>query len=300
MTDPDGELDDPTGLRRSNYRHPPEETAIHDDDELAAALAAETALYTTPITLPSPVLTDADLAEMDDFDVEPENANVEPDVEPDVEALAPVAEPELAAAPEPGAVAEPEPSAVAVAGVAAAAGEERPGNDAEIAATVKEEAQAAGTFGALTLLENELRRRDGLDPIEPEPLEIPSAEEVSAAIAAENAEALSAAPPPDYAPPALIEPPILEPNVGELPPPGSALALVEPPPLNLVQAPDGSRVDLNELPPPFGVEPVLLPPTDPATAPPPDVAPVPMTPPPFDALVAGAPPPPYEMRRRRR
>ena len=87
MTDPDGELDDPTGLRRSNYRQPPEETAIHDDDELAAALAAETALYTTPITLPSPVLTDDDLAEMDEF--EPEPAPVpQPEPEPEPEARA--------------------------------------------------------------------------------------------------------------------------------------------------------------------------------------------------------------------
>ena len=97
-------------------------------------------------------------------------------------------------------------------------------------------------------------------------------------------------------PPALIQPPILEPHVGEAPPPGSALDLARAP---ATQPGAGAGRDTGRpqpAPSAVRVEPVLLPPTDPASAPPPDVAPVPMTPPPFDVVVAGGhPPPPYEI-----
>ncbi|AYF98971.1 cytosine permease [Protaetiibacter intestinalis] len=364
------------------------------DDDLAAALAAQTAMYTGPITIPvlnsDPVFR-PDPAELQ-ADVPPppdpappvaEESDVEapvyeqpsyeqPVYEQPVYEQAPSAEwpaPEVvlppvpvppppppaeyiapdvvAADPEPptleqalpptasepyaesfpAAVVEPSPEPTPVEGI--------PLEDFELSREVENEAAAGSTLDAILLLENELRRRQGLAPVEaadtppvdidagfgqvpfaapaPEPpafpvdvsaeppvaepvfvepvfaepvveappseVEAPPAEpptsppgwtpapdpenEGSPLAEAPAEQAWLSAPPPSFAPPALVEPPV---------PPTADPAVFTPPP-----------VDVSTLPPPPMTAGV---PVDFHDAPPPVVAAVPITPPAFEALIA--------------
>lgn len=174
------------------------------DDELAAALAAQTAMYTGPISIPvintdptfrpDPSEVQSDLAPPvgvtahagpDDGPAPaPDEAPVEsfgesfglvPPPKPVPDYVAPddvAADPEAsvlgfledvpAAAAEPAAATEFPPSSVpANSGPASA-----PLPDDELSRTVEQEAAASSTLDAILLLENELRRRQGLAPVD--------------------------------------------------------------------------------------------------------------------------------------
>ncbi|QEO10212.1 cytosine permease [Protaetiibacter larvae] len=196
---------------------PPYGGDIVSDDELASALAAQTAMYTGPITLPvlnSDPVFQPDPAELQ-LDVPPpveeEVASAQgpaaeaPPVQlPPVPIPPPVAPPEyvapdaIAADPEPPTIESPSvpafvPEPVVPEPVGAqpfvpepvvappfvsepiapepVAQDAAVPDDAELGRTVEQEAAAGSTLDAILLLENELRRRQGLPVVEeaPEP-----------------------------------------------------------------------------------------------------------------------------------
>ncbi|MBN9141892.1 MAG: cytosine permease [Micrococcales bacterium] len=369
------------------------------DEELAAALAAQTAMYTGPITIP--VLNS-------DPVFRPDPGELQSDVPPPVEAapveteqsaapldhepaLPPLPVPPPPPAPEyiaPDAVASdtaefgadasvtPEPVREAPATTSwpltPAAG---PAADDDLTRTIEQEAAAGSTLDAILLLENELRRRQGLAPVveaeeppagvgaafgaaawtgaapeafasappdpQPAPVDVPpvsgppgwtdapdpsregdrldapaplvQAEEPADADAVWNLEtpapvddlpaddqAWLTAPPPSFAPPPLVEPP-LEPPAGPIdttaltPPPVSELpAPVLPPPVTTVEGPNGP-VDVAHLPPPTANA-VEVTPAGFQDAPPPDVGAVPLAPPPVveAAVLGNLPAPPMD------
>lgn len=136
------------------------------DDELAAALAAQTAMYTGPITIP--VINS-------DPSFRPNPAELEPDLAPP--AAPPLAAPppqpasdyvapdDVAADPEPSDLEIPTPTPVAPPVVPPPAPASAPLPDEELSRTVEQEAAANSTLDAILLLENELRRRQGLEPV---------------------------------------------------------------------------------------------------------------------------------------
>lgn len=351
--------------------------ATVSDDDLAATLAAQTAMYTGPITIPvinsDPVFR-PDPAELQ-ADVPPpvdEQSSVEPEAEAEPEAE-PVAEPivlppvpvppppppaeyiapdEIASDPGPNtieplsAAAPPDPygpppadpygapptadpygppptaaqtmapppdmdepatgAPVAAAAAAAVTITDGIGVDDELSRTVENEAAAGSTLDAILLLENELRRRQGLAPVDPAdepPAGIDAAfGSVPVVVPVVAPEAAGVAPPgwtpaPDPENEGSIPEPLSDDAWLTAPPPAfEAPPLVEPPapadafdPATLTPPPvvDELAVDPLTLPPPMG-PPAGAAPTDFADAPPPVVAATPFTPPAFEALVVGA------------
>lgn len=360
------------------------------DDELAAALAAQTAMYTGPITIP---VLNSDPA------FRPDPGQLQQDVPPP--AAPPTAEPALppmpvpppppapeyiapdavasepaefaadaepfAAAPAPFAAATAPPTAATAPPTAettsytsAEPAAEKPAAapsapDDELTRTIEEEVAAGSTLDAILLLENELRRRQGLPPAAeteappadigaafgaaawttetPEPLPAPgpwgepvvaatppgwteapdparegeplstmppplppASEEPAGPEQSAPAEALPVddqawltAPPPSFAPPPLVEPPVatsagpLDPAALTAPPVSELPAPVLPPPVTTVDGPDGP-VDVTHLPPPTSSA-VDVAPAAFSDAPPPDVQAVPFAPPPMEAVV---------------
>lgn len=118
------------------------------DDELTDALAAQTAMYTGPITIP--VLND-------DPGFTPDPAEREERIPPPQITLPPVPVP--SSAPPPDFVA---PDVLAAAPSSAADSDE----DETLSRSVESEAAAGSTLDAILLLENELRRRQGLPPVD--------------------------------------------------------------------------------------------------------------------------------------
>ncbi|HET8895660.1 MAG TPA: hypothetical protein VFN04_00195, partial [Protaetiibacter sp.] len=161
------------------------------DEELAAALAAQTAMYTGPITIP--VINS-------DPSFRPDPAEVQPDLPPPLPVPPPPPAPEyvapddVASDPEPVEFALPDevvvvepvppppldashfaaPAAAPFAptfaddstsAVHSPVADDVPVADDELSRTVEEEAAAVSTLDAILLLENELRRRQGMDPV---------------------------------------------------------------------------------------------------------------------------------------
>ena len=320
-------------------------TAAASDEELSAALAAQKAMYTGPITIP--VINS-------DPSFRPDPAEVQRDMPPPLPVPPPppapeyVAPDEVASDPEPADLQLPEdavaapPSAaepviappVAEPPVAESVGPSpfapsavgvppadsavtpppldfsSPLPDDELSRTVEESVAAGSTLDAILLLENELRRRQGLDPVAdavepppgvgaafganawegaaqafPEPEPEPEPEPATPEPEPSGDDAWLTAPPPTFAPPPLVEPPAA-PEVGTIdptaltPPPVSELpAPVLPPPVTTVDGPDGP-VDVAHLPPPAAAAAVEVPAAGFQDAPPPDVAAVPFAPPP--------------------
>lgn len=322
--------------------------AAMSDDDLAAALAAQTAMYTGPITIPvinsDPVFR-PDPAELQedvpppggesetDFPVaEDQSENIAlppmpvPPPPPPTEYVAPDV---IAADPEPVTI---EPATVGLPFEAAAAAPAAPpppsaddtsaslgvmpaavGDDDELSRTVESEAAAGSTLDAILLLENELRRRQGLPPVDPEdeppagidaafgavpllpvepvvtsdPVPIPVVAPPGWTPAPDPAneglipdpsdQAWLTAPPPSFTPPPLVEPPL----------PDEAFDPATYPPAPVDSPPETAAFDPTLLPPPV-VDPVDPAPGDLADAPPPVVQATPLTPPPFEALVVGA------------
>lgn len=355
------------------------------DDELAAALAAQTAMYTGPITIP---VLNSDPAFRPDpgqlqQDVPPPAAPsaAEPALPPmpvpppppapeyiasdavasepaefamDAEPFAP-APAFFAAEPAPAAT-EPAPPITEVPSFTSAEPSAEPSAaapsapDDELTRTIEEEVAAGSTLDAILLLENELRRRQGLPPAAeteappadigaafgaaawtpetPEPVPTPghggepvvaatppgwteapdperegeplstmppplpiASEEPAAPEQSAPGEALPVddqawltAPPPSFAPPPLVEPPVatsvgpLDPAALTAPPVSELPAPVLPPPVTTVEGPDGP-VDVTHLPPPTSSA-VDVAPAAFSDAPPPDVRAVPFAPPP--------------------
>ncbi len=312
------------------------------DDELAAALAAQRAMYTGPITIP---------VVNSDPSFRPDPADVEADVPPPLPVPPPppapeyVAPDEVAADPEPAvpdvvaappvvdfsAFVAPVPSEAVPAEAVPPAPEpfvaEPPAAaalpDEELSRTVEHEASAGSTLDAILLLENELRRRQGLDPVAeaqeppagagaafaaadwdqpapagsatpgwtdaPDPTREGDPDEAAAPPAAD---AWVMAPPPAFAPPALVEPPeapelgAIDPTTLTPPPVAELPAPHPPPPLTTVEGPDGP-VDVTQLPPPAAAAAVELPLAGFQDAPPPLAGAVPLAPPPMgEALPA--------------
>jgi len=184
--------------------------AAVSDDDLAAALAAQTAMYTGPITIPvinsDPVFR-PDPAEVQD-DVPPPADEAHADASAETIALPPVPVPPppppaefiapdvIAADPEPATIDPVVEAAFEPAAPSAAPVEDAPSPayepaaayapppayeppvfepqsppaeaaDDELSRTVESEAAAGSTLDAILLLENELRRRQGLEPVDP-------------------------------------------------------------------------------------------------------------------------------------
>lgn len=316
--------------------------ATLSDDDLAAALAAQTAMYTGPITIPvinsdpafrpDPAAVQENVpppaADEPAFD---ESSAGEPivDVVPEPVVLPPMPVPPppppaeyiapdvIAADPEP-ATLEPivpapiasEPVVQEPFGSASSAFTDPYGppptvgavEDDELSRTVETEAAAGSTLDAILLLENELRRRQGLPPVDPAdeppvgidaafgsvPVEAeapvvappgwtPAPDPENEGLVPEGAEqqAWLNAPPPSFTPPPLVEPPVSEEAFD--------VASLTPPPV--VAPRDAEFIDPSTLPPPAGA-PVNAQ-SDFADAPPPVVEATPLTPPPFEALIVG-------------
>jgi purine-cytosine permease-like protein len=263
----------PSGVRRSTYTPPGSGATDFDDDALAAAMAAEVAAYTSPVSIIPPVAHPL-----------PPAAPVEAPTP--VEPLEPVGWGEPAAAVEVEGASDDEPSI----------------------STPVIETSLSPTLEAIERLENELRRRadearvvatppplapegspypdaplfpapptflrpappEGFEaPVEPAPVE-PAPVEPAPAEAApvEPTEpptwgAAAFGEPPLIAPPPLVEPPVPAPGFDsppttaaiDLPPPAAEAAVDLPPP----SAPE----DFTHLPPPIGLEPAAIPPYDP-------------------------------------
>ncbi|TXK17450.1 cytosine permease [Homoserinibacter sp. GY 40078] len=137
---------------RGSYPAPFGNDARTSDDELAAALAAQAAMYTGPISLP--VVNEEPAMRPNPADAVvgmPPPASLPPVPVPPPPAPAEyVAPDDIAADPEPGAPAT---------GVGL--------GDDELSRTVENEAASSSTLDAILLLENELRRRQGLAPVSP-------------------------------------------------------------------------------------------------------------------------------------
>lgn len=329
------------------------EAAVSDDD-LAAALAAQTAMYTGPITIPvvnsDPVFRPdpADLQgdvpppageELPDavvlppVPVPPPPAPVEfvaPDViasDPEPATFPPAAYDPAAFAPEPPAEPYAPPPAEPSQDTSPAAEPVAPGavEDDELSRTVESEAAAGSTLDAILLLENELRRRQGLPPVDPAdepPAGIDAAFGAVPLLVADPADAVEpvadladlappdqaspVAPPPVAAPPGWTPAPDPE-NEGLVPDPSEQAWLsapppsFTPPPLVEPPAPDASLDSEALTPPPFAppveppfeqeaIDPLLLPPP---VGPPVSAADLADAPPP---VVDAAPftPPPFE------
>jgi purine-cytosine permease-like protein len=262
------------------------------DEELAAALAAQTAMYTGPITIP--VINS-------DPTFRPDPSEVQPDLPPPLPVPPPPPAPEYVAPddvasdpesvdfglPDDVVVAEPVPppplgtSHFATPAAAPFAStfvddstateapvvDGSPVADDELSRTVEEEAAAGSTLDAILLLENELRRRQGMEPVVDSP-EPPL--DVGAAFGANAWDAAAVAAPPATVPGWTDAPdPHREaPNDAYAPP---------------VAPVDGSTDEpLDQLGEPLG---------EPADGP--VAAPVAETPPPDDAWLT-APPPAFE------
>jgi len=181
--------------------------------EIDAALAAQTAMYTGPISLPD---VNAERG------LRPDPASVHDEVPP------PREEPREPTPPPAPVLPVPVPEVVASDAVAAAAEPADPGAD-DFSRTVEQTA-ATSTLEAILMLENELRRRHGLQQEAPDAAAPPAAtapaapaptapappapappEPAAAAFAGETPtdgeEAWLTAPPPSFTPPALVEPP---------------------------------------------------------------------------------------------
>lgn len=164
------------GVYPPPYATPAGSQAGGSDDELAAALAAQTAMYTGPITIP---------VVNSDPSFRPDPAEVHAELPPPFPVPPPPPAPEYVA---PDAVAsDPEPSVFAVPasathapppqapapipapGLVPAPDDSPTGSSAlpddELSRTVEQEAAAGSTLDAILLLENELRRRQGLEPV---------------------------------------------------------------------------------------------------------------------------------------
>lgn len=297
----------PTGIRRSTYTPPGSdaESADFDDDALAAAMAAEVAAYTSPVSIIPPV------------------ADPLPPIRP-VEEAAPVEPVVRAGWGEP---AEPAEPAETVEPVAVVEVEAAPEDEPSIAEPVIE-TSLSPTLEAIERLESELRRRaeearvvaappptapEGspypdaplfpapptfLRPAPPEGFEAPvePATVEPAEPPAWGAAAFGgSAPPPLVEPPFIAPPPLVEPP-GFAAPPTTAAIDLPPPVAPAVDLPSPATPDFAHLPPPIGLEPAPIPPYDPTT----DLAPRlgDLAPPPadFEALL-GAPtgsiPPPH-------
>ena len=156
-------------------------------DELDAALAAQAAMYTGPISLP---LIEGEAA------FRPDPARMTRDVPPPPDMPR---EPTLPPAP---VLATPVPEYVAPDSVAAESpvlSTARPPDEEDVTRAI-EEAASTSTLDAILMLETELRRREEMQ--EPSPA-------VSDADPSARRDAWLAAPPPSYSPPALVEPPPL-------------------------------------------------------------------------------------------
>ncbi|MFT4029586.1 MAG: cytosine permease [Protaetiibacter sp.] len=258
------------------------------DDELAEALAAQTAMYTGPITLP--VVNSDPLFRPDPAELQPDIA---PPVVPGVDDLAsdepgpavpplpvplPPPVPEYVAPDE--VASDPEPAPVvdgwAGAGLAAAAAPHpedaapvfeafrspapgasaAPLPDEELSRTVEQEAAAGSTLDAILLLENELRRRQGLPPVvaadEP-PAEVGAVlgggdwDSAAFAAAPPPAPASAEAPPAPSSPPGWIDAPDPE-REGEV---VAGTTAVPPDPDPATETAESS-VSLEQAPPPVG------------------------------------------------
>jgi purine-cytosine permease-like protein len=334
-TDPSGAASSVPPFLPAAYPPPFGSDAAVSDDDLAAALAAQTAMYTGPITIP--VINSDPVFRPDPAELQQDVPPPADDAVPETILLPPVPVPPppapveyvapdgIAADPEPPAFETAEPVAVPLdepqvvdswgppVETAAFAAPGAVGDDDELSRTVESEAAAGSTLDAILLLENELRRRQGLPPVDPadeppagidaaygavplliaDPADPADPEAFAAPVAAppgwtpapdpENEglipdpseQAWLTAPPPSFTPPPLVEPPAPE-------DPLDAPAFI-PPPAEPVG--DADAIDPVLLPPPAG-PPVSSP--DLAAAPPPVVAATPLTPPPFEALVVGA------------
>lgn len=306
------------------------------DDELAAALAAQTAMYTGPITIPDvnsdpsfrpaaeavhtelpppvpvpPSVQTPEYVARDEVAADPEPSDLDFDPAPPTPTPAPFAAPApapttppVAAAPPPVAAAPPPPVVTTPPAAAAAGPAGPPLPDDELSRAVEREAAAGSTLDAILLLENELRRRQGLAPVADAGPEAPP-EEVGATFSSDvwkdtnpaggaipgwteapdpahegetpAEQAWLTAPPPAFVPPPLVEPPAPEP--GSIDP-----ATLTPPPLaepeagtpephhaTMVEGPDG-LVDVSRFPPPEAAAAVGVPSPDTGAPPPPGEA----------------------------
>lgn len=345
-------------FQQGAYPPPFGSDAAVSDDDLAAALAAQTAMYTGPITIPvinsdptfrpdpttvqddvPPPAPDEDLPVQDLPESAPETIVLPPVPVPPPPAPVEYVAPDVVASdPEPatidlpaeaptdlGSSVSPDPYGPPPTVVESAS--PVPVADDELSRTVESEAAAGSTLDAILLLENELRRRQGLPPVDPAdepPAGIDAAFGAVAAPASEipgddtiGGDAIREA---EIAAAPEVEPPVVTPpgwtpapdpdNEGLVPESTDQAWLTAPPPSftppPLVEPPSGEgEVDVSALtPPPIAVpaegdalDPTLLPPpvgppVDTSTsgladAPPPAVEATPLTPPAFEALIVG-------------
>ncbi len=197
-------------------------TEVRGDDELDAALAAQRAMYTGPISVPlanaDPVFR-PDPAELH-AEVPPPTLDGAPPPLPDAAPLLPPPPPPPPApayvAPD-AIAADPEP--LAGGGFPPATSSPALGDD-ELSRSVEDSVSSGSTLDAILLLENELRRRQGLPPVDDaaEPIVVrpPAEPELAepglpptppADIPPASEQAWIDAPPPSFEPPALVEPP---------------------------------------------------------------------------------------------
>lgn len=266
----------PSGVRRSTYT-PPEsdaEGADFDDDALAAAMAAEVAAYTSPVSIIPPVAHPLPpAAPVEPVPVEPIEAEAAPSPEPSI--AAPVLETSLSPtleaierleielrrrAEEARVVAPPPPNAP----------EGAPYPDAPLF-------PAPPTFLRPTPPEG-FEVRVEPEPVQPEPVQ-PAAVE-PAEPPTWGAAAFGESPPPLVEPPFIAPPPLVEPP-GFATPPGFA----GPPTTAAIDLPPPAAPDFAHLPPPIGLEPAPIPPYDPTAEVAPRVGELAPPPADFEALL---------------
>jgi purine-cytosine permease-like protein len=264
------------------------------DEDLAAALAAQTAMYTGPITIP---------VVNSDPSFRPDPAAVQPDLPPPLPVPPPPPPPEYVA---PDAVAsDPEPAEL---GFPAASSSEEPAversapspvdsnpaesstpaasPDEELSRTVEHEAAAGSTLDAILLLENELRRRQGLDPVV-------DADAPPADVGAVFAEAWNGANPAAAPTPGWTDAPDPE-REGEVvdafaPVPGPDAVIVPESPGETEDSAPAEEAWLTAPPPTFAPPPLVEPPAAPGVG---TIDPASLTPPPVSELPAPVLPPP--------
>lgn len=326
----------PTGARRSSFTPPPAdaEPPVFDDDALADALAAQVAPFTAPIPVATPAPEPADPIEPPSFappapTPSTESGESEPPTSPTLEAIERLeselrrrAEQQAASTGAVDQVPPVAPPAVAPPGDAPPPTDRRfpapptylrpappePLREPEDDATEREHTDPGSDIPvwAPPPASEPIVLPDPPTPAPPvsEPTWAP--QDAEPAPAAEDAEPLDppfweSTPPPNFAPPPLVEPPA--PTTGSFPafaPHPETPAFGTPPATPPVDLPPPGTIgpaDYAHLPPPVGLEPAALPPYQPEGEPPLPPAPIdqtprPLAPPPADfaALLGGAPP----------
>jgi purine-cytosine permease-like protein len=257
----------PSGVRRSTYTPPGSdaEGVDFDDDALAAAMAAEVAAYTSPVSIIPPVehplvpptpISEPGWGEPEPVPDQPKPTSVETEDEPSIPA--PVIEASLSPTLEAIERLESElrrraEEARVDATPPPIAPEGSPYPDAPLFPSPPTFLRPAPPEGFEAPIE-----RAPVEPPPPEPAPVEPAPVEPAEPPTWGAAAFGAPPPPLVEPPFIAPPPLVEPP-GFVTPPGFA----GPPTTAAIDLPPPAAPDFAHLPPPIGLEPAPIPPYDP-------------------------------------